>query len=361
MNTIENKTTTATTEAAQDAAAEVKTMTSSMELVTVGEVLDRDFLVPTFQRPFQWKTSQIDLLCDSLMKGIPLPAIIIARITFPDGHVELLLIDGVQRTTALRKLVEGCDTSEAGQTALEAILSGSIWIMYVDCPTLEMAAELFVRYNNGAALSGAQRNKADLPPVKLEAVAPYIKRLGEFNFTKLGKVTPDTAAIMLAAAAVSVINADYKDKASTSGASAAKVLKAAPRIPALERMEGFNAAISAVAKTEDKAKRALWASPARLVPLAMAAEAVKADEAALSKLIDGANMESAESVTVVHKGKTDTTTVSAAFADKSNAAKATAARRDAIAHLLTKADKGEAAAVKATAAALAGMVKGAKA
>lgn len=376
MNAENIKTTT--TEAAQ-APAEVVTvgrkayqpMPSGMELVTVADLLDLNVAIPDYQRGYQWTTKQEELLADSLQRGIPLPPVIVARIPRPDGGEALLLIDGLQRTTALRNITEACGTTEEGAAKMAEIDECRAWVLYIDCADADEAATLFVRYNNGSPLSGVQRQKAALPAAKLAIVAPYTAALKRFGFAKLGKVTPDTAAVMLAAAAVAMVDESSKDKASTSGASASKLVASAATVPALERMPGFTAAIEAVASLEDRAVRALWATPARLVPLCMAAEKARATVHEIAHVLETFNPEDGRLATIVHKGKPAEVSVSEAFSDRSNAAKATAARRDVLLAALTgklfskggksKAGKtvaAEQAAQAATAAAIRGMLEG---
>lgn len=379
----ENIKTATTTEATQATTAAdmeaVKTMgraaympmPSEMELVTVADLLDLDIAVPGYQRGYEWTKKQEDLLADSLQRGIPLPPVIVARIHRPDGTAVLLLTDGLQRTTALRNITEACGTSEEGAALMEKIYECRAWVLYIDCADADEAATLFVRYNNGSPLSGVQRQKAKLPAAKLAIVAPYTEALKRFSFSKLGKVTPDVAAVMLAGAAVAMTDESAKDKASTSGASASKLVANAATVPALERMPGFSAAIEAVANIEDRAARALWATPARLVPLCMAAEKARATVYEVAHMLETFNPESGKLATVVHKGKPYESSVSEAFSDRSNAAKATAARRDVLLAALTgklfsKGGKGKAAkttaaeqaAQAATAAAIRGMLEG---
>lgn len=370
MNAENIKTATTTTTTETTTRAAYQPMPSEMELVTVADLLNLDVAIPDYQRGYQWTTKQEELLADSLQRGIPLPPVIVARIPRPDGAEALLLIDGLQRTTALRNITEACGTTEEGAAKMAEIDECRAWVLYINCQDADEAATLFVRYNNGSPLSGVQRQKAALPAAKLAIVAPYTAALKRFGFAKLGKVTPDTAAVMLASAAIAMIDEASKDKASTSGASASKLVASAATVPALERMQGFAAAIEAVAMIDDKAKRAIWATPARLVPLCMAAEKARATVDEVSAMLETFSPESGKLATVVHKGKPTEVSVSEAFSDRSNAAKATAARRDVLLAALTgklfaKGGKGkgktvaaEQAAQAATAAAIRGMLEG---
>lgn len=372
MNAENIKTTAADIEAAKTMGRKAYTpMPSEMELVTVADLLNLNVAIPGYQREYQWTEAQEKSLADSLRRGIPLPPVIVARIPRPDGGEELLLIDGRQRTTALRNITEACGTTDEGAAKMAEIDECRAWVLYVNCQDADEAAVLFVRYNNGSPLSGVQRQKAALPAAKLAIVAPYTEALKRFGFAKLGKVTPDTAAVMLAAAAVAMVDESAKDKASTSGASASKLVASAATVPALERMPGFTAAIEAVANIEDKAKRAIWATPARLIPLCMASEKARATVDEVAQMLETFNAESGKLATVVHKGKPSEVSVSEAFSDRSNAAKATAARRDVLLAALTgklfsKGGKGKAvktiaaeqAAQAATAAAIRGMLEG---
>lgn len=301
-----------------------KKLPSTMEKVTVGDFFDRDFLVPEFQREYMWDEKQEKELLDSIETGVPLPAVIMGRVKNDQGKDVDLLIDGVQRYNAL-KAIQRAATSEAQENK---ILDADIYIMVVECGTVATAAKLFVKYNNGKVLAAAQRNKAKLDPVKLEVLSSYTPALKRFGGSKVGKVTFDVLGVMLAAAALSMTNADYKDTAATTSAPCNKALEKCPRFPRLDDMAGFKAALDAVANLDDKSLRATWAAPVRLVPLCMAAQRAKADAEAVGAVIKRFNVDDTRMALVCHKGKTGNVKVCDAFADRGNGAKPTSIRRD---------------------------------
>ena len=202
------------------------------EQMTVGEYLDRvetgEIANPEFQSGQRWTGKQRAPLVECLIAGRPVPPMIFARIPTTDGEPLTLRVDGNQRNGAILWAVERFseDGEEPDAEKLEALKAARIDAQTVDAPNLMEAARLFIDLNNGTALSAIQRNKAQLSPSMMSYVNAYqdaltAARPGE----KWGKVNADTAAAMLAAAAVKPTDA------ATSSASAVKVLSAVKDAP----------------------------------------------------------------------------------------------------------------------------------
>lgn len=202
------------------------------EQMTVGEYLDRvetgEIANPEFQSGQRWTEKQRARLVECLISGRPVPPMIFARIPTTDGEPLTLRVDGNQRNGAILWAVERFseDGEEPDAEKLEALKAARIDAQTVDAPNLMEAARLFIDLNNGTALSAIQRNKAQLSPSMMSYVNAYqdaltAARPGE----KWGKVNADTAAAMLAAAAVKPTDA------ATSSASAVKVLSAVKDAP----------------------------------------------------------------------------------------------------------------------------------
>lgn len=202
------------------------------EQMTVGEYLDRvetgEIANPEFQSGQRWTEKQRARLVECLIAGRPVPPMIFARIPTTDGEPLTLRVDGNQRNGAILWAVERFseDGEEPDAEKLEALKAARIDAQTVDAPDLMEAARLFIDLNNGTALSAIQRNKAQLSPSMMSYVNAYqdaltAARPGE----KWGKVNADTAAAMLAAAAVKPTDA------ATSSASAVKVLSAVKDAP----------------------------------------------------------------------------------------------------------------------------------
>lgn len=202
------------------------------EQMTVGEYLDRvetgEIANPEFQSGQRWTEKQRARLIECLIAGRPVPPMIFARIPTTDGEPLTLRVDGNQRNGAILWAVERFseDGEEPDAEKLEALKAARIDAQTVDAPNLMEAARLFIDLNNGTALSAIQRNKAQLSPSMMSYVNAYqdaltAARPGE----KWGKVNADTAAAMLAAAAVKPTDA------ATSSASAVKVLSAVKDAP----------------------------------------------------------------------------------------------------------------------------------
>ena len=202
------------------------------EQMTAGEYLDRvetgEIANPEFQSGQRWTEKQRARLVECLIAGRPVPPMIFARIPTTDGEPLTLRVDGNQRNGAILWAVERFseDGEEPDAEKLEALKAARIDAQTVDAPNLMEAARLFIDLNNGTALSAIQRNKAQLSPSMMSYVNAYqdaltAARPGE----KWGKVNADTAAAMLAAAAVKPTDA------ATSSASAVKVLSAVKDAP----------------------------------------------------------------------------------------------------------------------------------
>lgn len=246
------------------------------EQMTVGEYLDRvgtgEIANPEFQSGQRWTEKQRARLVECLIAGRPVPPMIFARIPTTDGEPLTLRVDGNQRNGAILWAVERFseDGEEPDAEKLEALKAARIDAQTVDAPNLMEAARLFIDLNNGTALSAIQRNKAQLSPSMMSYVNAYqdaltAARPGE----KWGKVNADTAAAMLAAAAVKPTDA------ATSSASAVKVLSAVKDAPE------FNAAHLAMLMD---AVRLLAAGDAHKDAQAAAARAAALEGDALSAI-----------------------------------------------------------------------------
>lgn len=257
-----------------------ETLNSEFTRMTIGEVLDNldtgAWAYPIFQRGFVWKQSQIDLLGDSiLVSGIPLPAIIVAKVAQGDEELNLV-IDGLQRTTAIRKVIEGIDVNNPYEAdSLDFLLGAPIDVQIINCENdVSKAAELFKRYNNGVALSGIQRNKANLPADILGALSPYLDGFKKVygSDTKIGKATSDTVAMFLAACLTD------PQKAATSSATASKILlscdaKEIAPYPA-ELVKAYADMVENLPE-DSYTDKAFWNTSARMIPAIMAGVAKK--------------------------------------------------------------------------------------
>lgn len=270
--------------------------------------------LPNYQRSFVWEDKQVLFLADSVRRGIPLPPVIVAKV----GDLSLLT-DGYQRTTALRRIAEGLEEEH-----LDEFSSSVLYVLEVTCDTAEEAATLFVRYNNGKPLAGIERSKATLSEATLVRLEPYTKGFADiFGNAKLGKVTADVAAIMLAGALVS-------DKPATSGVSAGKALAASgDKIPDWETIEPIVKAVKEAGYAH-KEGLAYWQSPARLVPVVLSAVRKRATADDVKTMLKDFDIAKKGSVSCVYKhgkkSQTETKAIREVLADTSNAYKATACR-----------------------------------
>lgn len=266
-----------------------------MEVITIEELLDNidtgKICLPEYQRPVVWTDDQVKLLADTVKHGYPYGVLSLAEITSDDGDTKALLIDGHQRRSALAKIVSWYDekidslilasdeAARAGkpQEELDKITSeiekaeaekmeflASEVVLEVAKLTIPEAAQMFVRLNNGKALSGIQKGTAKIDSKTLAKARQYINLL---PVKVAGKKCKDEIALMLAAAMVKHGTYDYNCKnMSTAGSTAIRVLELAdatmfPEAAKLE--EAANAFNRAVVKA---ARESEWFAAARLVP-----------------------------------------------------------------------------------------------
>lgn len=266
-----------------------------MEVITIEELLDNidtgKICLPEYQRPVVWTDDQVKLLADTVKHGYPYGVLSLAEITSENGDTKSLLIDGHQRRSALAKIVSWYDekidslilasdeAARAGkpQEELDKITSeiekaeaekmdflASEVVLEVAKLSIPEAAQMFVRLNNGKALSGIQKGTAKIDSKTLAKARQYINLL---PVKVAGKKCKDEIALMLAAAMVKHGTYDYNCKnMSTAGSTAIRVLELAdatmfPEAGKLE--EAANAFNRAVVKA---ARESEWFSAARLVP-----------------------------------------------------------------------------------------------
>ena len=266
-----------------------------MEVITIEELLEMiatgKICLPEYQRPVVWTDDQCKLLADTVKHGYPYGVLSMAEITSDDGETKCLLIDGHQRRTALEKNVKWYDekidslilasdeaaragkaqeeldkiTSEIEKTEAEKMefLSSEV-VLEVSKLSVPEAAQMFVRLNNGKALSGIQRGTAKIDSKTLAKARQYINLLPA---KVAGKKCKDEIALMLAAAMVKHGTYNYNCKnMATAGSTAIRVLELAdatmfPEAAKLEEAaKAFNAAVVKAARESE------WFSAARLVP-----------------------------------------------------------------------------------------------
>lgn len=266
-----------------------------MEVITIEELLDNidtgKICLPEYQRPVVWTDDQVKLLADTVKHGYPYGVLSLAEITSDDGDTKALLIDGHQRRSALAKIVSWYDekidslilasdeaaragkpqgeldkiTSEIEKAEAEKMefLSSEV-VLEVAKLSIPEAAQMFVRLNNGKALSGIQKGTAKIDSRTLAKARQYINLL---PVKVAGKKCKDEIALMLAAAMVKHGTYNYNCKnMATAGSTAIRVLELAdatmfPEAAKLE--EAANAFNRAVVKA---ARESEWFAAARLVP-----------------------------------------------------------------------------------------------
>ena len=266
-----------------------------IEVITIEELLDNidtgKICLPEYQRPVVWTDEQVKLLEDTVKHGYPYGVISLAEITSVDGETVYLLNDGHQRRSALEKIVNWYDekinslilasdeaaragkpkedldkiTSEIEKTEAEKMeFLASEVVLEIAKLSIPEAAIMFVRLNNGKALSGIQKGTAKIDSRTLAKARQYIQLL---PVKVAGKKCKDEIALMLAAAMVKHGTYNYNCKnMATAGSTAIRVLELAdatmfPDAAKLE--EAASAFNNAVVKA---ARESEWFAAARLVP-----------------------------------------------------------------------------------------------
>ena len=195
---------------------EIKTMTVS-ELLTAQDI--GDIATPDIQRPAGvWNAEQCAKLEDTISRGWGIGTISLVEIV-KDGKTLRLLVDGLQRMTALRTQRDAAqaaleaaslaaaadpapenaaDDLAAAQRRLDTLTSYPVAVSVTTTDDPTTAAELFVRLNNGTPLSKIQRGTAGLKPAILAWARPFAELLPD---PMPGKIVRDEAALIFAACA----------------------------------------------------------------------------------------------------------------------------------------------------------------
>lgn len=254
---------------------EIKTMTVS-DLLTAQDV--GDIATPDIQRPAGvWSAEQCAKLEDTIMRGWGIGTISIVEIV-KDGKTLRLLVDGLQRLTALRTqrdaaqaaldaAIVAADAPDAPETAADDLAAAqrrldtletypvAVSVTTTDDPTT--AAELFVRLNNGTPLSKIQRGTAGLKSDVLAWARTYADLLPD---PMPGKIGRDEAALIFAACAVN------RKRMTTNGPACIKFLAALPDADGLPDADSIAPAAAAYVAAMTKAGNTHMLSAQYMVP-----------------------------------------------------------------------------------------------
>lgn len=289
------------------------TETTKIETMTVSDLLTAqdvgDIATPDIQRPAGvWSAEQCAKLEDTIMRGWGIGTISIVEI-IREGKILRLLVDGLQRLTALRVQRDAAqaalDAADAAYTAAAdekvkadanpaadaatkaaavaaldaakrdceaaqrryAILSEypvAVTITTTDEPTT--AAELFVRLNNGTPLSKIQRGTAGLKPEVLAWARTYAELLPD---PMPGKIGRDEAAFIFAACAVN------KKRMTTNGPACIKQLAALTDAAELPTAESIAPAAAAYVAAMTKAGNTHMLSAQYMIPYVLGSAAAE--------------------------------------------------------------------------------------
>ena len=337
---------------------EIKTMTVS-ELLTAQDI--GDIATPDIQRPAGvWNAEQCAKLEDTISRGWGIGTISLVEIV-KDGKTLRLLVDGLQRMTALRTQRDAAqaaldaaslaaaadpapenaaDDLAAATRRLDTLTSYPVAVSVTTTDDPTTAAELFVRLNNGTPLSKIQRGTAGLKPAVLAWARTFAELLPDHMTGKIGR---DEAALIFAACAAN------RKRMTTNGPACIKYLATLTDPAELPTADSIALAAAAYVEAMTKAGNAHMLSAQYMIPYVLGSAAadhtltvddwtayvvelgrIKGERVRTMTPAKGKN-ETQE--TTRRKDKDDDTRLLWAQVDedKSNAARATVARYSAVA------------------------------
>lgn len=261
---------------------EIKTMTVS-ELLTAQDI--GDIATPDIQRPAGvWNAEQCAKLEDTISRGWGIGTISLVEIV-KDGKTLRLLVDGLQRMTALRTQRDAAqaafdaaalaaEAAEAPETAADDLAAAqrrfdiltsypvAVSVTTTDDPTT--AAELFVRLNNGTPLSKIQRGTAGLKPAVLAWARTFAELLPD---PMPGKIGRDEAALIFAACAAN------RKRMTTNGPACIKFLATLTDPAELPTADSIALAAGAYVEAMTKAANTHMLSAQYLIPYVLGSAA----------------------------------------------------------------------------------------
>lgn len=319
-------------------------MQVEFETVTAEDIVNECFDRPVVQRGYVWTEEQEDKLLETILAGKPIPALIIGELTVDDKNMSLI-IDGLQRTTAIRNLSARYprwdEMTEYQRSEYSYLMEYTVHVMRIRCNSILDLADLFTRYNSGTALTAIQKGKAQLPADMLPKVNVWAEWAQKNLPAKCGNVNSDTVGTLLACA-MSVA----PEKIATTGSPAVKALKACTpdSIPAIPDWAGdVMDTINAIDPEQVDYGTAYFVSPQRLLPLFAAVRDCQPDPEILRDVLNNWELYLAKSFTIKlpsrGKGapKTQRRSASAVFSDRTSSAKANYQRYQMICKFLTPA------------------------
>lgn len=276
---------------------EIKTMTVS-ELLTAQDI--GDIATPDIQRPAGvWNAEQCAKLEDTISRGWGIGTISLVEIV-KDGKTLRLLVDGLQRMTALRIQRDAAqaaldaaslaalaavdaavgkdaaaanaitdaaaDDLAAAQRRLDTLTSYPVAVSVTTTDDPTTAAELFVRLNNGTPLSKIQRGTAGLKPAVLSWARTFAELLPD---PMPGKIGRDEAALIFAACAAN------RKRMTTNGPACIKYLATLTDPAELPTADSIALAAAAYVEAMTKAGNAHMLSAQYMIPYVLGSAAAE--------------------------------------------------------------------------------------
>lgn len=274
---------------------EIMTMTVE-ELLTAQDV--GDIATPDIQRPAGvWSAEQCAKLEDTISRGWGIGTISIVEVSKGEKTLRLL-DDGLQRMTALRIQRDAAqaaldaaslaalaavdaavgkdaaaanaitdaaaDDLAAAQLRLDTLTSYPVAVSVTTTDDISVAAELFVRLNNGTPLSKIQRGTAGLKPAVLAWARTFAELLPDPMSGKIGR---DEAAFIFAACAAN------KKRMTTNGPACIKYLATLTDTDGLPTADSIAPAAAAYVEAMTKAGNTHMLSAQYMIPYVLGSAA----------------------------------------------------------------------------------------
>lgn len=314
--------------------------TSLVKVMSVSEFLDLDLFIPTFQRSNNaWETKKQERFINCLLNGSPIPSFMLASVK--GNESKLLLIDGLQRMTAINRFV---DEFASDDELLDKLLNTNIVVTTFIANEYLYIAEAFIDLNSSSPLSIAQKKKPNLNKEVVRVVNDIAKYVSEhLPFTKSDNYAFFFANMLMnKERASSSINSTFSELAKVDEENASKYDTSS----IIKVMNSFKLAYNSLGGDLQK----VWATPSRAIQLFnLVAQGHNPKEIArMLVLFDMASTSKAYTVTIdtsrnikgeVKKtSKREKASHLSSFGDRANGIKSTSIRTQVLEQYINKGD-----------------------
>lgn len=132
--------------------------------ILAANLTSQSLIIPAHQRDFVWKRAAQQGLVDTVLRGIPMPAVTIRKKELADGTYLQTLEDGQQRLTTLRLYMEGAFADKEGRyfsqlsdLTKERFRNYQVAVQTYEGATDEEAIEIFMKLQGGSSLTVGEK------------------------------------------------------------------------------------------------------------------------------------------------------------------------------------------------------------